>query len=85
MPRYDYKCKNCDSSFFITCGINESRENVICSNCQNNNVSRIFNSIILKNRKNEDQIEVKDLEENKSHDVQNVHEHDHCSPDLDYI
>jgi putative FmdB family regulatory protein len=48
MPRYDYKCKQCETAFFITCGINDSRENISCSECGSTDVIRKFNVIVLK-------------------------------------
>ena len=69
MPRYDYRCKECNLNFFINCGINDSRENVKCTDCGSTDIARKFKPIILKGKRakgyQDDSIAVKPSE-NKS-------------------
>lgn len=52
MPKYEYHCRDCDSDFFIFCGMNDKRDNVICDKCKNNNVFRIYSNIMTKSKSN---------------------------------
>lgn len=51
MPKYDYKCKQCGTNFFIICGINDSRDNISCTNCGSTDLARKFNVVILKGQR----------------------------------
>jgi len=85
MPKYDYRCKKCNSDFFIVCSINDSREDIICKKCGSPKPVRIFNVIVLKGKKAKgyeaEPAKPKTLTENSGH---NHDENDHCSPELDY-
>lgn len=81
MPKYDFKCNNCNKDFSVVLGINENKENIECTECKSENTSRIYNFKILKRK-------YKEVEENeKIITNKNVHQHDHsqCSPELDYM
>lgn len=87
MPQYNYNCKNCNNEFFILCGIDDDRSNVICTHCQSTNVARIFNSTILKGKRAkgyiDEEAEKKQLsEQNEKHQHLETHQ---CSPELDYL
>lgn len=90
MPRYDFNCKDCNKDFFVTLGINESRENITCSNCNSKNTKRIFNAIVLKGSKAQGFID--DKPKDKQPIVpRHVCNHSHhafgeqCSPETEYI
>jgi putative FmdB family regulatory protein len=90
MPQYNYKCKDCQSDFLIICGINDSRENIRCTNCGSLNIARIFNAKILKGKRAKgykDEAEEisktgEPLEKNST--KEHSHENGQCSPELDY-
>ena len=87
MPRYDYICKSCNSDFFIISGINENRDNIECTECNSENVRRIFNSIIIKKRTKDylEESESKPEVKVDKHLHKDPEEHGHCSPDIDYL
>lgn len=89
MPRYDYKCKDCEKPFFIICGISDNRDSVICEYCKSKNVSRLYNAVILKRNK-----ETNESKSDKKVEIENTHNHDHkhdhsygshCSPEDEYL
>jgi putative FmdB family regulatory protein len=47
MAYFDYTCEKCNKPFEIQCGINDDRSNVKCPHCKSNKVQRLFNSIQL--------------------------------------
>ena len=47
MPRYDYFCKECTTEFTIVSGMNDSRDQVVCTSCDSSHVRRIYSSIIF--------------------------------------
>ena len=47
MPRYDYQCKSCETSFVIQASIKDSRDNVVCSACKSSDVYRVFSQVGL--------------------------------------
>lgn len=48
MPKYNYHCKNCESSFSIYASMNDSRDNISCESCKSNDVYRIYSGILAK-------------------------------------
>lgn len=93
MPRYDYKCKECHKDFFIVTGMNDSRKEVLCSNCQSKDTVRVFNAVVLKGnsfKEKENKItnNKNDLSNNDSINKNDDHQHkygEQCSPEEDYI
>ncbi len=87
MPQYNYKCKDCQTDFFILCGVNDSRENIKCTKCSSLNSVRVFNAKILKGKRakgyQEEEIKKEEVHECNTSPEHN-HTHDHCSPELDY-
>lgn len=92
MPRYDYNCKDCKKAFFIICHISDSRDNVECEYCKSKNISRIYNAVILKHKK-EDIKQDDEVLKCKNDDInisKNTHHHEHeygshCSPEDEYL
>lgn len=87
MPRYDYKCKNCNKDFFIICPISDKRENIKCDNCQSLEVIRIYNATILKN-KSETNNKLNNSAPDTIKEKHHTHKHvygSHCCPEDDYI
>ncbi|MFN8575688.1 MAG: FmdB family zinc ribbon protein [Candidatus Sericytochromatia bacterium] len=86
MPRYDYTCKDCKKDFFIICSISDNRDNIKCDKCNSINISRIFNAIILKHNKEENNSK----EVKKASVINNSCNHDHaygshCCPEDEYL
>jgi len=87
MPRYDFDCNDCNNSFFVILGINETKEKIPCEFCSSKNTSRIYNASVLKNKTNESDTKEKVLPPLKPIHLCN-HEHIHtheCAPEMDYL
>lgn len=48
MPKYDYKCKQCEADFSVYMSMNESRDNLTCEFCQSKDIYRNYSKIITK-------------------------------------
>jgi putative FmdB family regulatory protein len=38
MPSYDFRCKECDEIFEITCSMSQREEKAVCPKCDSRNV-----------------------------------------------
>jgi putative FmdB family regulatory protein len=45
MPKYDYRCRACGQTFEIVAGMNDSRDDIHCQQCQSADVVRLFGGI----------------------------------------
>lgn len=86
MPRYDYKCNNCNNDFFVILGINDNKENIPCSDCESKNTSRVYNFKILKTKFKDQELKEENIKPEKIHEHKHeAHDHSQCSPELDYM
>jgi putative FmdB family regulatory protein len=44
MPTYEYRCKECDKRFEITCHLEERKKLAVCPKCKSKKVKPVFSS-----------------------------------------
>jgi putative FmdB family regulatory protein len=42
MAVYEYKCKNCGTTFEVTCHMDEQEERAVCPKCESRDLEQVF-------------------------------------------